>query len=651
MARRPREEESLGQRFARWFRRNEQIFWILLLIFVCFSFGATYIMARVLADPERKTFMTVDGIKYSVREIRQLNSRLRLISSIPAAPDYVRLASNPSRSQDREESVFRIMARLLAADAEARRLGIVVPPSKVTEVARKCFEEDMAWQKIREQTKYMSSKEYQQYVKDHLEEIRKTITWSPSAYWSWISEKGLSIRNFESALELLLRVQALQELFLRSDPISRKDIYENFVRQRRKLVLAIAEIPFSRFEKEVKADFTDEELQRYYKEHTEKFVLPERISFEYMVFPRSHFEKDITITEADISMRYRQDRESKYLANPAALPPAAVYPLTPEEQKEFEQLKATRYLPLQKVRSRIETDLRRERALAKAASFATNLVNKIKKAKEAAAEGKPAATPEEIAKENDFVKYGKTPPFTADDAEKKLGYLYVKSLIGKWFREISEKKEPTLPPSYLQVKDEKGETHFLIITSVTVHPMESLTWEEDPERCKEIARKELSRDKVRERARQEAEKLIVKVREGRKLTEVAGSFPVTVTEPIGRTDWEKLKLKGDAELPPQIKGEIFRNFFDTLPLNERVVPNPLEDQVGKRFFVCAIEKIAEQPDPSEFTPEVEKQTRRYLAFQLQYRRLAGGWVDYLRTLVAKYVKASPVGEPYLASAR
>ena len=648
------QEQGAGKRFSSWFRRNEKIFWIALLVFVSVSFGATYIMSEVISDRQkREGFCTVAGLSYSVRDIERSMKWYAEISRMVPQLGLQGLMGNPfQRDADDRDSVRGFLVPFFAAVQEAKDLGIQIPPKRLSSVVGEAFKEGRARDIIEDNTRYMDAKDQGEYYKKEGQAIRDGVTWSEEAYRAWLERRSFSVYDYERAIEKLLQVQALRELFMGSDVISRKDLYETFVRDGRKLKLAVATLDADRFRDEVKVEYKPEELKAYYGDHREDFVLPDRVDFEYLKFPLAHFEAAEAPNEEDVKKRYERDRDGKYLANPAVPPPAPLLPLTPQELKEEEQARTAFYKPLEAVRATIEAELRREGARRRSAEFASDLGQKLSPRPPAPGSDQAAppkaSTPRELVDQHTFVSHGTTPEFTAANAKALLGDVHSESAVNRWFGELKEGKELWRPATYLTYAPRDGDkaieekTVYFLVVAVAGKRETRLDWDQDTEKCAALARDKLTRDAATKKARERSEDLINKLREGATMAAATAGLPVQVevTEPLGRQDMDEFKRKDGERFPPDIEGRIFMSFFATLPLEERVLRPALEEKTPAgdlRFFVAAIEQVVEEPDASTFDADAEKNLRMRLEWTLRRERMQGGWAGYLKGLAMKHV--------------
>ena len=295
------EQQTLGKRFARWFRRNEKLFWILLLVLVSMSFGATYLMRQVLEDRTRREYCQIDGAAYRIKDVLSLKRAFDDLAAMAPRLDYSRLILGYSQQQEAVDPFRDVLVPALAAVEEAKALGLEIPPRRVVTVAEECYRAMAALEERQRLTRTMSASEIQEVMTpEKSQEIFESIAWSPANYKEWVNKRGYSVRDFEEFLEMLLRIQLLREVFVSSDTISRKDIYENFVKGKRKLAFAFTALEPEQFVDAVAATPTQDEIEKYYREHRSTFVEPARVRFTYLKYPLSHFEEQVKLTDAQI---------------------------------------------------------------------------------------------------------------------------------------------------------------------------------------------------------------------------------------------------------------------------------------------------------------------------------------------------------------
>jgi len=646
---RKKEDLPLGKRFSIWFRKNERYVWIILLVIITVSFGATFTIGRVLSDTGRYTYFKVGGTSYSIRDTGRFLNWFRNISYYAPQLNFRGLVSGYPYERLKEEADIRrdVLAPILAADTEARELGIEIPPERIIKIAKQCYLEAARKQAVWKATELMTPQQREKFKKSkEAEEIRNSVTWSPAKYRAWVEKRGYTVRDFETALEILLRVQALRELFLSGDLLSRKDLYETFLKQKRKLSLAIAVVDADRFKDQVKKEYTEEELKSYYDTHQEEFSLPDRVRFSYLKFRLADMDKRIKISEAEIHRYYTKERR-RFLVNPAVPPPEPTYPLTPREAKEVKAEEDRAFKPLEEVRDEITAELKKQKMRTEAMKLARELRKELGLGGPQGEKKESTAKPEDLVSKYGFLEYGTTPWFTRDDAEKKLGELHYGSVVDGWFEDLKNGKPLRTPPSYLTTAPKKKENGvdkyveeeriYFLVLDVKGEKAKTLAWDIDGEECRSVAEEKLTEQAALEKAREAARNLITLVNQGKKLKEVAGEIPVHITEPISRMDWNKIEIDGE-KLPPMIQAQIFIKFFRELDVSKTVIPTPLEDTENARFLVCAVNEVVETPDTSEFDEETEKQLRQSLSMQLRRERALVDWKRYLQELVNKYVE-------------
>ncbi len=628
---------------------RERIVWVVITVLAAFTFGVSFTMTSVIEyfSGRGQTICTIGGTSYSFGRLDQIKNLFDWLEGLSGRTSYrqLTLAGQYIMGENVPGIHRRMLIPLLAGVHEAELLGIEIPPRRIMEVARECYKTAATRKKVYKITEFMNAKEREEFDKaKRAEDIAESITWAHEDYLEWLTEKQYSARDFEEALEQLLRVEALREMFVSGEPVSRKDVYESFLKQDRKLKLALVELTADRFPAAEPKEYTEEELKRYYDEHSEDFQLPSRVRFSYLKFPLSHFRQTVSITEKQIQEYYDKNKAEKYLRNPSAPPPVLVYPLTPSELKQEEEFAKALYKPLEDVREDIERELREKNSYTDASTFAIELTKKLKAPAPLDADASHPGTPERLAAEYDFVEYGATSWFTQADAERKLGDVYDSRAVSRWFRNLEENNPLWQPTTHLSHKatgkpEDEQETTYFVVVDVEGSKEQTLVWEKQPDRCKEVAREKKNLAAALERAREKADELIVKIRADMKLEEVAAGYPIHVTDALEKKDYDKIVLTNGEKLPWRVQYGITDGVFNKVALNEKVLSDPVLDTENDRLFVCTIRDVLGQPDSSEFTEEKEQQLQNGLQQRTRSERLTSptGWSLYLRRLVDKHV--------------
>jgi hypothetical protein len=396
-------------------------------------------------------------------------------------------------------------------------------------------------------------------------------------------------------------------------------------------------------------------MRKYYDEHLDKFLQPNRARFSYLKVPSAHFEAQVTPTDDDLRKRYDTVKLSRYLKDPLGQVPAVDYPLTPEEQAKLGE---SLFKPFDAVKEELKAEFVKTEARNKSRTFATELGKLLAPplappppAGQPAPEAPKSKTPQEIIAQYAFLQAGETGFFSKDDAEKILGELYAANPVSTWLKNVAEDKPLSTPVTFLSSKD--GATLFFVCTAQG-EKEKKLAYEESTAELK----KALNMGKAMEAAAAKASAAVGELRAGKAAAEALPGERIETCGPISLNDCVnpayatrglKMVLQagygvtlgaikmGVDTLPRTIETEIVRQIFSDLKVEDKVLPAPLEDRDNSCYYVVRIAK-EELPDAGGLTKEKEDELRMRFEYERQIDRMLTQWPEYLRTLVRDHVK-------------
>ncbi len=656
------QEQSLKKQLTIWFRKNEKLLWVVLLVVICFSFGMTGVMEMVIGDQARSAVFACDGRTYTWHDVRTLKDSLLDVGNMSPALDWRRLILNDTgQDETKIKDVYRdLMYPFMAAVAEADRLGLEVPRSRMFEITRELYRQHAASDKISSDPGYRKlSREKQNEL---FKEAYDAAQWTEQDYQKWLRGRGYAVPDFEHILGLILKVQSLRSFFINSDVTSRKDLYSAYVRENRKVTLEIARLDAEQLLPSVSQEYKEEEMRKYYNENTAKFFPPHRARFTYLKVPATHFDEQVTPTEADLRRRYESDKMSKYLAHPLGQTPVVDYPLTPEEQVKAAE---TMFKPFAEVKDAVKSDYVKSEASSKSYTLAREISKLLNPppqppppAGQPAPEPVKAKTPQEIVAQYPFLTVGETEFFSKNDAEKVLGEFHSANQVNTWLKDVGDGKPLSPPISFLKSKD--GATLFFVC-NVEGKKGEQQTYENSIPEIK----KAMNMGKAVEAALAKASAAIAEIRAGKDAAtalpgarvDLAGpyAFGDCVNEQMLANPWQYARYNitraqvmqfavkagtiktGADTLPRAIETDIVRQVFSDMKVEEKVLPSPIEDRENSRCYVVRIAK-EELPDAGGLTKDKEDELRMRLEAERQSDRAGAQWPGYLHTLVTEHVK-------------
>lgn len=133
---------------------------------------------------------------------------------------------------------------------------------------------------------------------------------------SLLRASGKTPDLFLKETEEQIRRAQLEDIIQDSAASSKKEAVALWIKQNTQYDVQYVEIDPKDLLKDIKAP-TDDELKKYYDDHTDEFRLPERISYEYVAFKPTSFLKDIEVSEDEVEFYYT-DNQSKF-ENPEQL--------------------------------------------------------------------------------------------------------------------------------------------------------------------------------------------------------------------------------------------------------------------------------------------------------------------------------------------
>ncbi len=630
-----------SKRFKIWFRKNEKIFWGVLLVLVTLAFGITGTMTFFFTNLGRnKPIFICNGRGYSYTDYTKLATKLNLIRSYNPALDYSNMITpmNQYYRQGPDKSEYEQITLFLAAAEEAKELNIPVSSEQIGEMVKATYKSAKARDAFRK-LPVSQRPDTRAEQSQKLQELMDGVSWSLDGYRSWLGRNNLSINEFEHYIRMLIRVQKLLRFYVNQDILSKKDIYDHFIKKNRKLTLDFTRVTAEDFLGEVTEEYTEKELKSFYDSNIQKFIRNDRIRFSCMLLPVDHFEKQTVVTPEELKKEYERNKSRNYLKNPLEIQPAYEFPLTPEEQEEYNRYA---YIPFEEVKEEIEETVRRRKVRQAVTNFSNTIYQELNKKADAgtdnAAEEKDAepATAKEIAAKYDFVEYREVDFFTEKNAEKELGSLYSENQVKRWFTTL--KDDPAkLKPSRYPLPDNEEKFYYLV-TSLEGGAQKQLTFEEGMEKAKRLK----ALDKAAELAQTEAENLIVQVREDKKLAELVDKTKVHRSPQLEQGKQADTEILVDGEpIPQMIKSRVFFAFFGSLDVDRKTTETPLEyidPSTGETAYYVFTIAEEEPPAPALFTEQKQAEIKNTILSRQMQQYIFSDWSAHLASLQNSYIE-------------
>jgi hypothetical protein len=467
MAKQRRKDLGLADRIGLWLRENQKVLIVVLLAVLSFTFAFPVGMGGRSGDPVQARIF---GRDLTQAEIAQTYDRLGAVSQL--APVFFQ-GAYPTLAGRREagargEGISPL--EFLVYLEKAKRLGLRMTDEEFghqrRELWRQATAETTAWRELG--NKYArENKPLPDPRRDFgflygellplrmriLEDLQARNAFDREEWNKWVKEiaasrrvrGGLSVSAFEEALRDVLLVARLGEYVQQTVKVSEEEVYQRYQEEEQRRRLSWLELePAEDLEGTVAAAFSEEDLEKHYDAHREKYERPLRIRTDYLLIPAEHFTAEVaeSLDEAALEDAYRQSRH--LYPRPQIRSDEAEFVLRTEEETRAHEDEL--YLPFQEVREQVREKLIKDRARERRLDFASKLRLRLHPAQtrdpEQASEENRQLGPErpatfaELAAEYPFLKTGRTDFAAQEEAEKVFGEAYDESLMSGpngWF--------------------------------------------------------------------------------------------------------------------------------------------------------------------------------------------------------------------------
>ncbi len=375
-------------------------------------------------------------------------------------------------------------------------------------------------------------------------------------------------RKFEEELRDSLKIAKLQGTIVKEISATDSEVKEAYRQENEKREISYVVIKSENFKEEITV--TEEELRNYYKDRREEFRQPPRINVEYLNLAFDKFKGQLSIDDEDIEDYYSAHLEE--------------FILPPEKTKE--ENKEPAYKSLSEVKGHIRSGLNLQEAKQLAQIKASQIIEELLDQPDL-----------EKVSRKDTVSFGETGFFAAGELIPGVGFSYqftkeafnlpkdeISDIIttpqGLYIIRLKEKK-PSYIPSFKEGKEE--------------------------------IEKAVGRLKMKERAGERAEELLLKIKDsGFEGAVKELSLTIEKSEPLNR----KAYIPGIGEAP-QFSRAVFN--LKTGEISE-AIPTP------KGYAIFRLDNI-EKIDEHKFAQEKEEFQKALLGqkkerhFQIWFLRL------------------------------
>lgn len=157
----------------------------------------------------------------------------------------------------------------------------------------------------------VSKDELRQAIAD-IPAFQKDGKFDRNLYTQVLQYQHLTSKAFERNMREQLQITKVVEAVKQEADVTDQDIEQEFRNRNEKIDLAYVKLGAGAYESKVLV--TDKALQAYYQDHREDFRQPEKLALRYLRFEPESFAKDVTLDEAAVKAYYEKHQDQFWVA-------------------------------------------------------------------------------------------------------------------------------------------------------------------------------------------------------------------------------------------------------------------------------------------------------------------------------------------------
>jgi peptidyl-prolyl cis-trans isomerase D len=130
---------------------------------------------------------------------------------------------------------------------------------------------------------------------------------SKDRYNAMVRASGLTESQFEAELQSGLLIEQLRSAVVESAFVAPYELDRRYAMEKQEREIDYALIAASSFE--ASTTITDEQVQKWYQQNQDKYLLPETVNLQYIELTREHAESGIQVTEQALKEYYEQVKD------------------------------------------------------------------------------------------------------------------------------------------------------------------------------------------------------------------------------------------------------------------------------------------------------------------------------------------------------
>lgn len=359
---------------ASFFKRNEKVIMVVLLVLIAPLFAFTGVFYSALSNTDQTRLYLYDepvtntAFQRHQRQIRDFHM-FQAQRQRGALTDPV---SGSGRRMFRPQEYFyvaeggtpifeansvhpdEVLQRMVLLE-EARRMGLTISDEELKEATKAAGRDLIAhykyWKDIKQRAKQGDPVQYQPNPSSpEFKLVLDGTVFKNAELRELLNDEDFTNRikpqGFQELLRLQLTLDKLKGLVSGSVQVSESEVYEQFRDTQALRSLALVRVPVGTFEEKARAEEpTEEQLKAVYETYQSEFDLPNRLSLETA---RLKID-ELPVTDEEVQAQYDKDKGLLYIKE------------STEKPEEGEPAPAPEYQPLSEVRDDVARDVRNEK--------------------------------------------------------------------------------------------------------------------------------------------------------------------------------------------------------------------------------------------------------------------------------------------------
>lgn len=289
-----------------FFKANEKVIWVVLLVILAPSFAATGLMTTAFQSSRMDyAAFEVNGETLSSLDLNRLRDRYARLQQVSGflGTGFVSSLRNVTPTTPRTLEIY-----VQLNEAEAR--GLAVSPQELADVARKAGRNLIAFSAVvNSGDQYPDNNAFFTALRESQNSVRFTENEYRAALRDDRVGLKLSVREFEECIAQALLLEQFAGLAFNSVVVSDKEVYDEYEEDFHRRTFNFVRLSPAEYSEEARASITDADLDaRWAETNGDEFRLPSRVALEI-----AQLQKDIYVpTEEEIQAHYDAQKENLY---------------------------------------------------------------------------------------------------------------------------------------------------------------------------------------------------------------------------------------------------------------------------------------------------------------------------------------------------